>query len=214
MNMEEFLENGETDAAAIAEAEEPMELDVQKAVVEELAADKAKLEESCESMRRRVGELEARIAGLEAEKTALASENAALKSSVAKLSTEIEELQGRETDLQERNPNNLALLDREVELPDRFPGETRDHVIEVIREARDAAEAEGRKRKAQVLEGVLVANEPNGSLARKREELKRLFAENLNVVSGAVIEFLKKEGIPYKRGEEFLSMDEIFKSTY
>ena len=37
---------------------------------------------------------------------------------------------------------------------------TREQVLEVIKEARDKAEAEGRIRRAQVLEGVLVANEP------------------------------------------------------
>ena len=80
-----------------------------------------------------------------------------------------------EFDQQERNPNALALLDREMELPDRFPGETRDHVLEVIKEARDAAEKDGRRRRAQLLEGVLVANEPNGGLSKKRMALEKFF---------------------------------------
>ena len=218
MNMEEFLDKGED---AVAAPEEEIELDVQKAVVEELAADKAKLEENCDVLRRRndeleqkVAELEQRVARIDAEKAALISENAGLKKSVETISAEKEELQNKENDQQERNPNCLALLDREVELPDRFPGESRDHVIEVIRAARDEDEAHGRKRRAQILEGVLVANEPNGMLASKREALKKIFAENLNVVSGAVIDYLKKEGIPYKKGEDYLSMEEIFNSVY
>ena len=68
--------------------------------------------------------------------------------------------------------SKVSLLDRELEIQDRFLGETRDHVIEVIREARDAAERDGRIRRAQLLESVLVANQPVGNLAKKRAEGK------------------------------------------
>ena len=120
----------------------------------------------------------------------------------------------KEFDLQERNPNALALLDREIEVPDRFPGETRDHVLEVIAAARAVAEAEGRVRKAQLLEAVLMANEPNGLLAKRREELEKLFSENNNLVNGPVLEELKNRGISHKNGEDYLLPSEIMKRNY
>ena len=110
--------------------------------------------------------------------------------------------------------NKVSLLDRDIDVPDRFVGETRDHVIEVVREARDKAEAEGRLRRAQVLEGVLAANEPEGTLAKKRAALEKLFAENGSIVSGPVIEQLEKMGISHKNGEEYLLPTEIINRNY
>ena len=202
------------------EAETP-ELDVQKAVVEALAEEKVKIEHEIE-------ELKNTLASKEQEASKLREENENLKKEDVRKSKLVEEQKGRlqklekelfekidrELDMQERNPNSLALLDREVELPDRFPGETRDHVLEVLREARDAAERDGRIRRAQILESVLVANEPNGTLAKKRAELEKLFTDNGNLISGEVIRVLEEMGISHKNGEEYLMPSEIIKRTY
>ena len=110
--------------------------------------------------------------------------------------------------------NKVALLDRDIDVPDRFTGETRDHVIEVVREARDKSEQEGRLRRAQLLEGVLAANEPEGTLAKKRANLEKLFADNGNIVSGPVIAELEKMGISHKNGEDYLLPAEIVKRNY
>ena len=138
----------------------------------------------------------------------------ALKHELARKDSELAARMEKEFGLQERNPNALALLDREIEVPDRFPGETRDHVLEVIAAARAVAEAEGRVRKAQLLEAVLMANEPNGLLAKRREELEKLFSENNNLVNGPVLEELKNRGISHKNGEDYLLPSEIMKRNY
>lgn len=217
------------------------ELDIQKAVVEELAADKASLELKMASLDKELSEKKAALEELmksvalkEASISALSGELAALSQRLAEPRTEekegptVEELESHVKSLQAelnalldkaendqpRNPNALALLDRDVNLPDRFPGETRDHVLEVIAEARAAAEKDGRLRRAQILESVLVANEPNGELARRRTELAKLFAVNNNLLSGEVLEELKKRGISHKSGEEYLLPSEIMKRTY
>lgn len=226
-NMEEFIKK-ETEPAqqmveeiSVEEVEEVAELDVQKAVVEELAADKAKLHEQMASKEDEISRL---TAELEKVKDELAKKNAevfslqssleGMKATTSALESQVSSLASRELDLQERNPNALALLDRDIDLPDRFPGETRDHVLEVVKEARDKAEAEGYLRKAQVLEGVLVSNEPNGNLAKKRAHLEKLFAENGNIISGPVLEELQRQGISHKNGEEYLLPDEILRRTY
>lgn len=224
-----------------AEAVAP-ELDVQKAVVESLAADKAELDHQLEKLTARATTQESELAVLKqtveqkdgevselakalsakeeelnALKEALAkkeSELAAKTSELARKESELAAEMEKKLDLQERNPNALALLDREIELPDRFPGETRDHVLEVITEARAAAEAEGRVRKAQVLEAVLMANEPNGTLAKRRSDLQKVFNDNANVINGKVLEFLKENGIAHKNGEEYLLPSEILKRSY
>lgn len=166
-------------AAAETAAEEPSapELEIQKAVVEQFAAEKAVLDESIEALRKEVEDLKHALCVSEQNSASLAEQNAILESELeneraksAALDAKLSERLIKELDDQVRNPNALALLDRDVELPDRFPGETRDHVLEVIKEARDAAEAQGRIRRAQLLEGVLVANEPNGGLAKKTRQ--------------------------------------------
>ena len=223
MNFEEFLKPDPTDptaentAAENAATEENLNenIDVQKAVVESLAADKAEMSES--------------ILGLKQEQEKLTQENATLKEQLA---AQEKELQSLRTKLEEQAvelskvsetlaknsetalSNCVALLDRASELPDRFPGETREHVLEVIREARDRAEAEGRLRRGQILESVLLANESNGELKKKREELEKLFADNGNIVSGPVIEALTTMGLTHKNGEEYLLPSEIIKRSY
>lgn len=218
--MEEFLqpeENGEEIAVQETVVEEDIveetvteeiELDVQKAVVESLAAEKVECDE--------------RISSLEAENTRLTGENEELN----KIKTALEEkLAVCEKELskvgeilsansESETSNKVALLDRNIDLPDRFIGETREQVLEVIKEARDKAEAEGRLRRAQVLEGVLVANEPTGELAAKRAALEKFFNDNANILSGPVISELERCGISYKNGEEYLLPAEILRRTY
>lgn len=221
--MNEFIDKPEPPSPPpVAEAaaqtapaeEEPPELDVQKAVVEELAAEKVELHEQ-------IAAREAELAARDTELAALKAQVAVLKSENAKLCAEAESLQARldarlahELDQQERNPNSLALLDREVELPDRFPGETRDHVLEVVRAARDEAERDGRVRRAQILEAVLVANEPSGNLAARRAEVTKLFSENGNIVNGTVLARLQELEISHKNGEEYLLPSEIIKRAF
>ena len=196
MEMSEFLKREPEENIPAAE-----ELDVQKAVVESLAADKAEQDE--------------RIVTLQKENFALKSKVSNLESSIAEMKVAL----GKVGDVLAQNAettasSKVALIDRDPELNDRFPGETRDHVLEVIREARDAAEKDGRLRRAQILESVLVANEPEGNLAQKRKALEKFFNENGNIMSGPVIAHLEKCGISHKNGETYLLPGEILKRIY
>lgn len=216
-------ETSETDEETEDEVsiEEAPELDVQKAVVESLAEDKVKMEHEIESLKDAIAKKEAEIEVLskkveeaEAKLKKTSEDLEEEKKKTSRLESEISNRIERELDTQERNPNALALLDRNIEIQDRFPGETRDQVIEALKEARDKAEADGKIRRAQLIESVLVENEPNGTLAKKREELEKLFADNSNLVTGAVIEELKRLGIRYKDGENYLMPSEIIKREY
>ncbi len=247
MNFEEFLEKKE-ESSSVETVETPEQseeefdsaditenIDVQKAVVESLAADKAVQDE-------KISELEKENSALKADKEALEREIATLKedinslkaklvdeSEVNRLKKEVEGLRakcseqaaelGKIGDVLSKNSetelsNKVALLDRDTDIPDRFPGETREHVLEVIAEARKTAEAEGRLRRAQLLEGVLITNEAEGTLAEKRSQLEKLFSDNANILSGPVIEELEKMGISHKKGEDYLLPSEIIKRTY
>ncbi|MBR0242205.1 MAG: hypothetical protein IJQ54_06720 [Kiritimatiellae bacterium] len=222
MNFEEFLDDEAPKAPANEEiAEETSEedaadsIDVQKAVVESLAADKAEQAETIEALRAENAELRRNIAELKKEAAALAEHAEAVKRQMSEQKTALEKV-GDVLSINADNglSNKVSLLDRDIDVPDRFVGETRDHVIEVVREARDKAEAEGRLRRAQVLEGVLAANEPEGTLAKKRAALEKLFAENGSIVSGLVIEQLEKMGISHKNGDEYLLPAEIINRNY
>ena len=222
MNFEEFLD----DAAPKAQpAEQPAEevveedavdsIDVQKAVVEALAADKAEQAETISALRAENAELRKSIVELKKSIAELTDRAELAKKQMLDQKAALEKVGDvLATNADNGLSNKVALLDRDIEVPDRFTGETRDHVIEVVREARDKAEAEGRLRRAQVLEGVLAANEPEGTLAKKRESLQKLFADNGNIVSGPVIEELEKMGISHKNGEDYLLPDEIINRNY
>ena len=218
--VEEIAEESSEEEVAIEMGVEE-EIDVQKAVVESLAADKAELDCEIAALKEQIREKDELLAAKEAE---LAKANELLSEKEAVISGLNMTLAEKERALAEnfektfetmsRNPNSLALLDRDVELPDRFPGETRDHVLEVIKEARDKAESEGRVRRAQVLESVLVNNDFNGNLSTRRSELEKLFIDNGNVINGKVLEELIKLGISHKNGEEYLLTSEILKRNY
>ena len=222
MNFEEFLDDEAPKVPANEEiAEETSEedaadsIDVQKAVVESLAADKAEQAETIAALRAENAELRKNILELKKEAAALVERAEAVKRQMSEQKSALEKV-GDVLAINADNglSNKVSLLDRDIDVPDRFVGETRDHVIEVVREARDKAEAEGRLRRAQVLEGVLAANEPEGTLAKKRTALEKLFAENGSIVSGLVIEQLEKMGISHKNGDEYLLPAEIINRNY
>jgi len=195
MEMNEFLERptDETDAAE--------ELDVQKAVVESLAADKAEQDE--------------RIKALLCQNNELKSQISSLNEKIAEMKAALEKVGDTlAANAEGEASSKIALLDRDPSERDRFPGESRDQVLEVIQEAFTAAEKDGRLRRAKILEGVLLANQSSGALAQKRAELTKLFNENANVINGTVINALQKLGIPFKNGEDYLLTSEILKRTY
>ena len=213
-------------------------LTVQKVVVTELAAEKAELSVELEELKSKVSTLETEKAELLQKLTAseeliksaesLKEQVDTLKSQLATRTQEVEDLKAAvlrrdqelmvkedaQFEMQGRNPNALALLDRDVNLLDRFTGETRDHVLEVISEAREKAEQEGRRRRAQLLESVLVANEPSGNLKKRREAFEKYMNDHANILSGEVLEELKKAGLSYKEGDNYLLVKDILTRNY
>ena len=181
---------------------EDNEVEVQRAVVEAFAVEKAELEEHIASLRKTIVELRSKLA--------VAENQLALKTEALEKSGEILAKNADETAF----PNKVSLLERSLELEERFPGEMRDHVLEAIKEAREVAEKSGRLRHAQILESVLLANEPLGLLEAKRQELVDIFNAGGNILSGKVLEKLKELGITHKNGEEYLLPKEIIKRTY
>ena len=242
MNFEEFLRPAEP-VDKIDETEEesaaPDELDVQRTVVEVLAAEKAELDEKFSKLVEENEKLKKEIENRQKQIDALKDFIESLKKKgeenadkVRSADANIQKIEGLEKTISELRvalanvgdvlsknsekpeSNQVSLLDRNMELDDRFPGETRDHVLEALREIRDADEKNGRLRRAQLLESVLVANEPLGELAKRRAEIERLFAENGNIINGAVIAGLEKIGISHKEGDKYLLASEIIKRNY
>ena len=214
---DEFIEKAreeEPETPAVETGDSEAELDIQKAVVEELAAEKVNMAEELAEAKRTIALKEGIIKATQAQKENLEAQVAQLKAQIAELEGKVTELELKEIDTASRNPNALALLDRDVELPDRFPGETRDHVIDAVRIAKDQAEQDGRRRRAQLLEGVLLANEISGNLEKKRAALEKFLEENHNVLTGTVISELDKYGIKYKEGDKYLLISEIINNNY
>ena len=190
------------------ETVEPDELDVQRTVVEALAAEKAELAERFAVLTKKADELKA-------EKQALVDQITVLRAEKEEFRSALERMSGLLIKNSERaESSQIALIDRSIEIDDRFPGETRDHVLEILREARDKAEKEGRRRRAQLLEAVLVANEPVGELKNRRAKLEKLFEENNHIINGTVIAELEKSGISHKDGENYLLASEILNRNY
>ena len=132
MKLEEFLnadEEAEASAAEIEEAEEasPGELDVQKAVVESLAADKVARDEEIKRLNEKNESLRMELAAAKAKNDSLVSQMVEMKKSLEDVGEILSKNAEGETS------SKIALLDRNLECDDRFPGETRDHVLEILR---------------------------------------------------------------------------------
>ena len=207
---EDFIQQDAVDDPVVQPQEEiePDELDVQRTVVEALAAEKAELAEQYATLNKKTKQLEEDKKALSEQITVLKAEKEELRSALERVGN----LLTRNTERPESS--QIALIDRDVNIDDRFPGETRDHVLEILREARDIAEKEGRRRRAQLLEAVLVANEPVGELKSRREKLEKIFESNGNIINGPVLEALEKSGISHKEGENYLLAAEILKRNY
>lgn len=205
---EDFINQEPEAEYETTETVEPDELDVQRTVVEALAAEKAELAERFAVLTKKADELKA-------EKQALVDQITVLRAEKEEFRSALERMSGLLIKNSERaESSQIALIDRSIEIDDRFPGETRDHVLEILREARDKAEKEGRRRRAQLLEAVLVANEPVGELKNRRAKLEKLFEENNHIINGTVIAELEKSGISHKDGENYLLASEILNRNY
>lgn len=205
---DQTLSNADIQEEEVSAEEVSVDLDIQKAVVESLAADKAEQDELISTLRKEKNSLQKEIESLQAEIAELRKKIEEQNAALAKVGDVL--AKNAET----ADSNKIALLDRDIELPDRFPGETRDQVLDAIKVAREQAEKDGRIRRAQILEGVLLVNEPSGNLEKKRATLEKFFNDNQNILSGPVIAELEKYGISYKKGEDYLLPSEILKRTY
>ena len=200
VSKEQSFEQSNEDISEIENNSEE-ELEVQKAVVESLAADTAEQQETINNLRKQIDVLQKEIYEL---KIKIKEQNEALG--------KVGEILAKNIDTP--SPTQITLLEREEKLSDRFEGESRDHVLEALKADMDIAEKEGRIRHAQIIESVLMANEPSGNLRKKREEIKKIFDDNENLINGPVIEKLQELGISHKNGDEYLLASEIIKRNY
>lgn len=211
----------ETETEIVAEEN----IDVQKAVVEELAAEKVAMELKIEELTKKVAELEAEKGALVEANKKLEEEKLVIKNAaneyvmVSVENTKLKEENAKLTaalvaNTESTTSSQIALLDRNVEVPDRFVGETRSHVINAIKVALEEARANNRVRRAQLLEAVLAVNEASDEVEAKRVALENFFANHRNVLDGEVLAKLKEYGIHHKDGETYLLPSEILTRTY
>lgn len=191
-------------AFAAREAELQDEIELQKAACATLAdeltalqvkvmtleAEKSALEGERQTL---VGERQALRADLEKER-AQPRVDPALEQKVAKQGREIERLQALLVEAQRTSLSSSVLLDKPAGFAEKFTGELREHIIETLIAATDAAEAAGRDRRARILEAVLGANPPSGELERRREEIRQILKDAGSKIDNAALAGLAKLG--------------------
>jgi len=90
---------------------------------------------------------------------------------------------------------------------EKFDGEVREHVLETLGDAFQAAEAAGRDRRARILEEMLSVNASSGELERRREAVKRIVKEAGHSLDNAAIAALEKLGFKYISGNKHHKLD-------
>ncbi len=205
------------------------ELNTQKGALEIVASDLNTANEQLDEAHSALAQAEA-AAAQTAE--AHANEIAALRQDAASLRQEIETLKAERAALQQklaqppealaalqqdcdrlRNelaraqslqaaPVSTVLIDKPAELAEKFKGEIREHVVEALTAAYQAAEAAGRDRRARILEAVLATNPPTGELESRREEVKQIVKEAGSKLDDTAIAALEKLGFRYVSGNK------------
>lgn len=187
------------------EAELRDELDAQKAACESLAVDLARLREELDACRVDCEALEAANRRLEADLQAERTKPPEIRpdpEALAERDREIERLKALLLEAQRDTRLHDSLLDAPMPFSEKFPGEVREHVVEALAAANEAAEAGGRDRRARILEAVLGANPPTGELESRREAVKQIVKDAGSKLSPSALAQLEKLGFRYVSGNK------------
>lgn len=181
------------------------ELDAQKAACESLAVDLARLRTARDEDKGKVEALEEANRRLEADLAAARAKPPEIRpdpEALAEREREIERLKAQLLEVQRDTCLHDPLLDAPEPFAEKFPGEVREHVVEALVAANEAAEAGGRDRRARILEAVLGANPPTGELERRREAVKKIVKSAGEHLDGAALAALEKLGFRYVSGNK------------
>ncbi len=168
---------------AAREAELLEELEIQRAATESIAADLATLRQELDAER-------AKPALVVPDLDALAEKDR----EIDRLKTLLVEAQ-RDVRLHD------ALLDMPMPFSEKFAGEVREHIVEALADAREAAEAGGRDRRARILEAVLGANAATGELECRRELVKQIIKDAGSKLDNNALTELEKLGFRHVSGK-------------
>ncbi len=183
------------------------ELADQKAAMEELARELVDAEDARDEAIRQKETSEVKLATINDELTAANSELATANSELAAANNEIERLKALLIEAQRTSLSSSVLLDKPAGIGEKFSGEIREHILETLRIARDAAENSGQERRSRLLEAVLCTNIPSGELEKRRRELKQLVIEEGNAINTATIAKLERLGFKYISGKNHHKLD-------
>jgi chromosome segregation ATPase len=189
---------------------ESLEAEIEKlnAVVEELAKDLAAAQQALED------EKAAKPPPPPSPDPALLEQIAAkdrelesLHGEAAAKDREIERLQTLLAEAQRTSLSSTVLLEKPDGISEKFTGEVREHLLETLADAQDAADAGGRDRRARILEAILYANSRTGELARRRDAVKQIMKDAGSSIDDSTITALKKLGFRYISGSNHHKLD-------
>ncbi len=189
---------------------ESLEVEIEKlnAVVEELAKDLAAAQQALED------EKAAKPPPPPSPDPALLEQIAAkdrelesLHDEAAAKDREIERLQTLLAEAQRTSLSSTVLLEKPDGISEKFTGEVREHLLETLADAQDAADAGGRDRRARILEAILCANSRTGELARRRDAVKQIMKDAGSFIDDSTITALEKLGFRYISGSNHHKLD-------
>ncbi len=192
-------------AFAVREAELLEEIEIQKAATESIAAELANIQRELEASRIDYNAIEEEKAQLESELQALRDKPAEVVPDLEALAEKDREIDRLKTLLVEAQRDvrlHDSLLDTPVPFSEKFDGEVREHVVEALVGAREAAEAGGRDRRARILEAVLGANLATGELDFRREIVKQIVKDAGSKLDNAALAELEKLGFRHISGNK------------
>ena len=192
--------------AELAAAQDALkeELEAQREACESLARDLALLREEHTALLARAESAEAACASvraeLEAERAKPHIDEGLIAESEAK-DREIDRLKELLVEAQRTSLSSSVLLEKPAALGEKFTGEIREHVLDTLASAAEAAEAGGRDRRARILEAVLCANPASGELGRRRDAVRQIIKDASSFLDDQAIAELEKLGFRYISGK-------------
>ena len=206
MRQEQAEDAFAAERAELAAAQDALkeELEAQREACESLARDLALLREEHTALLARAEAAEAACAAvraeLEAERAKPHIDEGLIAESEAR-EREIARLKELLAEAQRTSLSSSVLLEKPAALGEKFTGEIREHVLDTLASAAEAAEAGGRDRRARILEAVLCANPAAGELDRRRDAVRQIIKDAGSFIDDQAIAELEKLGFRYISGK-------------
>ncbi len=179
---------------------------------QEIASERREMEEMISFLNEEINALRLQVKEKDEALSRSKKENAALQRQLGNQpKSDIDIVKNDMPKPLESQPALAKALFQIPQLPEKFNGEIREHLLEMLQDTYKNLPKKGQRgcadRKLMVLEAFLKDNPCSGELKQRREEIKRIFQGSWSSSGNSIISCLEKLGFKYVSGKTHHKFD-------